>query len=330
MGCLMCCYKDSNTDSQEPLIQNLSANKLTPDNFKILKVIGRGNFGKVCLVKKVGTEELYAMKILKKSYVEEKKQTSHTTTERNVLASAECPFIVKLYYAFQTPTKLYLVLEYMNGGELFFHLAKELVFSEIKARFYICEILIALNYLHSNGIIYRDLKPENILLDNEGHIRLTDFGLSKSGIDVDSPKALTFCGTPEYLAPEILKCNEYDKAVDYWSLGAVLYYMLSGAPPFYSRNKNEIFKNVLTRPIGRLPGVTNDANDLFQSLLKINVIFIQPKERLVDFEDIKQHPWFFGTNWKEMSEKSTKPPFKPKIKDKLDTRNFDKVFTIDT
>lgn len=274
MGCLLSCCKETEAADYEPLLENASSSKVGPESFEIIKVIGRGNFGKVCLVRKTGTDQLYAMKILKKAYVEEKKQIAHTKTERNVLASAKCPFIVKLCYAFQTPAKLYLVLEYMNGGELFFHLSKETAFSEIKARFYVGEILIALNYLHSNGIMYRDLKPENILLDEEGHIRLTDFGLSKSGVNVDRPNANTFCGTPEYLAPEILRCDEYDKAVDYWSLGAVLYYMLSGAPPFYSRNKNEIFKNVLTRPIGRLSGITNEANDLFQSLLKINVKFM--------------------------------------------------------
>ena len=216
MGCIFsCCKEEPINDAKDPLVTSTEEPALTPDSFQIIKIIGRGNFGKVCLVKKIGTEELYAMKILKKKVIEEKKQRCHTITEKIVLESSKCPFIVKLFYAFQTPIKLYMVMEYMNGGELFFHLAKDGTFSEIRAKFYIGEILIGLNYLHANGIIYRDLKPENILLDSEGHIRLTDFGLSKSGIDATNPKAYTFCGTPEYLAPEILKCLGHDKAVDY-------------------------------------------------------------------------------------------------------------------
>ena len=216
MGCIISCCKEEDTDKESPLITNPSNdNILAPENFETIKIIGRGNFGKVCLVKKKGTEHLYAMKILKKRLIEDKKQRIHTITERKVLESAKCPFIVKLIYAFQTPLKLYLVMEYMSGGELFFHLTKEGSFSEIRAKFYIGEILLGLNHLHTHGIIYRDLKPENILLDKEGHICLTDFGLSKSGIDDSNPKAYTFCGTPEYLAPEILKNKGHDKAADF-------------------------------------------------------------------------------------------------------------------
>lgn len=270
MGCP--CFKQEKDDITSPLIQTTGNDSiLKRENFDILKVLGRGNFGKVCLVKKKGEDTLYAMKILKKSVIDAKKQKAHTITERKVLENAKCPFIVKLFWAFQTSSKLYMVLEYMPGGELFFHLTKEGSFSEPRAKFYCGEILIALNHLHSNGIIYRDLKPENILLDKDGHIRITDFGLSKNGIDANNPKAYTFCGTPEYLAPEILKNQGHSIAVDYWSLGAVMYYMVSGAPPFYSRNKSETFKNVLNTPIERLPNVTDEANNLLQGLLKIDV-----------------------------------------------------------
>ena len=270
MGCP--CFKAESSEQIEPLITPEDSNEVvTRQSFDIIKVIGRGNFGKVCLVKKKGSQRLYAMKILKKSQIDKKNQKGHTLTERKVLSSANCPFIVKLFWAFQTPSKVYMVLEYMAGGELFFHLSKVGTFSELRARFCCGEILLALEHLHSNGILYRDLKPENILLDSEGHIRLTDFGLSKNGIDSTNGKAYTFCGTPEYLAPEILKNQGHGPAVDFWSFGAVLYYMISGAPPFYSKNKNEIFKHVLTTPIGRLGNVTEQANDLFQALLKINV-----------------------------------------------------------
>jgi serine/threonine protein kinase len=266
-----CCRGNEEEPLKKPLIHPSSLDPLTPEAFEIIKVLGRGNFGKVFLVKKKGMDTLYAMKTLKKKIIEDRKQRAHTVTERKVLENSKCPFIARLYYAFQNASKLYMVMEYLNGGELFFHLSKEGSFSEIRAKFYIAEILIGLNYLHSQGIIYRDLKPENILLDCDGHIRLTDFGLSKDGLESESSKAYTFCGTPEYLAPEILRCQGHDKAVDYWSLGAVMYYMLSGAPPFYSKNKHEIFKNVLTKPIGRLQNITNEGNDLLQGLLKIDV-----------------------------------------------------------
>ena len=272
MGCP--CFKAEKEPLNEPLTTStLPYSNLSRDKFEIIKVLGRGNFGKVCLVRKKGEETLYAMKILKKSVIDEKKQKTHTVTERRVLENASCPFIVKLFWAFQTPAKLYMILEYMPGGELYFHLSKEGTFSEIRAKFYCGEILIALNHLHVNGIIYRDLKPENILLDKDGHIRITDFGLSKNGIDANNPKAYTFCGTPEYLAPEVLKNQGHTKAVDYWSLGAVMYYMISGAPPFYSRNKNETFRHVLSTPIEPLPNVTDEANDLLKNLLRIDVNF---------------------------------------------------------
>jgi serine/threonine protein kinase len=270
MGCP--CFKSQDTEELEPFLTPVDPNEpITRESFDIIKVIGRGNFGKVCLVKRKSDRTLYAMKILKKSVIDKKKQKSHTLTERKVLSSANCPFIVKLFWAFQSNTKLYMVLEYMPGGELFFHLSKEGTFSEYRAKFYCGEILLALEHLHLNGIIYRDLKPENILLDSEGHIRLTDFGLSKNGIDSENPKAYTFCGTPEYLAPEILRNLGHGPAVDFWSYGAVMYYMISGAPPFYSKNKNETYKKVLNTPIERIANVTEEANDLFQSLLKINV-----------------------------------------------------------
>jgi serine/threonine protein kinase len=272
MGGIASCCKKEIDEAQDPLIHNEPTVGL--QDFEKIKIIGTGNFGKVFLVKRKGTQDFFAMKILKKSLIDEKKQRAHTITERRVLENAKCPFVVKLVRAFQDSKKLYMIMEYMNGGELFFYLNKEGMFSEIRSRFYLAEILVGLNYLHANGIIYRDLKPENILLDNEGHIKLTDFGLSKSGIDVSNPKAYTFCGTPEYLAPEILRNLGYDKSVDFWSLGALMYYMLSGAPPFYSKNKSETFKNVLTKSIEALPNVTDEANDLLQKLLKVDVIFI--------------------------------------------------------
>lgn len=188
------------------------------DDFKIEKVLGKGTFGKVFLVAKKDTGQHYAMKSLRKELIERRNQRIHTTTERAILEEAQNPFIVQLRYAFQTPDKLYMVMDFMPGGELFFHLRRSGRFTEDRARFYAAEILLGLEYLHSIAVIYRDLKPENVLLDEEGHLKISDFGLSKSGVTDDSEKAFTFCGTPEYLAPEIIKGIGHNKAVDFWSL----------------------------------------------------------------------------------------------------------------
>jgi serum/glucocorticoid-regulated kinase 1/serum/glucocorticoid-regulated kinase 2 len=195
-----------------------STTVISLDDFKIDKVLGKGSFGKVFLVTKKDTGQTYAMKSLRKDMIERRNQRVHTTTERAILAEVQNPFIVQLRFAFQTPDKLYMVMDFMNGGELFFHLRRSGRFTEDRARFYAAEILLALEYLHSITVIYRDLKPENVLLDEEGHLKISDFGLSKSGVTDESKKAFTFCGTPEYLAPEILKGIGHDKAVDFWSL----------------------------------------------------------------------------------------------------------------
>jgi serine/threonine protein kinase len=301
MGCL--CPPSKISPKEEP---EGNPNELGPHQFKNIKVIGRGGFGKVVLASKKGTEDFYAIKIIKKKLLTDQVQIDHAVTERLILEKAKCPFIARLHFAFQTNKNLYLVMEYLSGGELFFHLTQSRVFSEVRARFYLSEIVLALEYLHSNGIIYRDLKPENILLDQEGHVRLTDFGLSKSGL-TEKQKATTFCGTPEYLAPEIIQNIPYDKAVDFWSLGALLYFMLSGTPPHYSKNKDEIFKNVLFRNIEPLLSVSEAANDLILKLLQTD-----PSKRLSSAEGVKKHEWFEGYDWEEIYKKGLKPPFIPK------------------
>ena len=225
MGCCCNCLK---SDQEEPsfkknLIEPTSAEEsLTPRSqapvslldFNVEKLLGKGAFGKVLLVTKKDTGQLYAMKSLRKDMLEERNQKVHTKTEREILGEVNCPFIVQLRFAFQTADKLYMVMDFINGGELFFHLRRCTKFPEDRTRFYAAEILAALEYLHSRGIIYRDLKPENVLLDSEGHIKLTDFGLSKKFFSGEK-KAFSFCGTPEYLAPEILKGTGHDQAVDF-------------------------------------------------------------------------------------------------------------------
>merc|ERR1719450_86714 len=201
------------------------------------------------LVRHKSEPVVYAMKMLRKDNIVKRNQVEHTETERSVLEAVSHPFIVNLHYAFQTPKKLYFVLEYCPGGELFFHLSRAGRFSEGRCKFYAAEILLALEYLHSLTIIYRDLKPENLLLDAEGHTKITDFGLSKEGIE-DNISAKTMCGTPEYLAPEIVEKKGHGRAVDWYSIGALTYEMLTGLPPFYTRDREKLFQRIKS---GELP-----------------------------------------------------------------------------
>jgi serum/glucocorticoid-regulated kinase 2 len=200
------------------------------EDFDLLKVVGKGSFGKVMQVMKKDTQRIYALKTLRKQHIISRSEVAHTLAERSVLAQINNPFIVPLKFSFQSPEKLYLVLAFVNGGELFHHLQREQRFDINRSRFYAAELLCALECLHGFGVIYRDLKPENILLDYVGHIALCDFGLCKLDMK-DEDKTNTFCGTPEYLAPELLHGQGYTKAVDWWTLGVLVYEMLTGLPP---------------------------------------------------------------------------------------------------
>ncbi|XP_068006217.1 serine/threonine-protein kinase Sgk2 isoform X1 [Melanerpes formicivorus] len=238
-----------------------------PTDFDFLKVIGKGSFGKVLLAKRKCDGTFYAVKVLHKKTILKKKEQNHIMAERNVLLkNVKHPFLVGLHYSFQTSEKLYFVLDYVNGGELFFHLQRERCFREPRARFYAAEVASAIGYLHSLNIIYRDLKPENILLDCQGHIVLTDFGLCKEGMEQEETTT-TFCGTPEYLAPEVLKKQPYDRTVDWWCLGAVLYEMLFGLPPFYSRDVSQMYDNILHKQLQIQGCKTVAACDILQGLL---------------------------------------------------------------
>nr|XP_040132049.1 serine/threonine-protein kinase Sgk2 isoform X3 [Ictidomys tridecemlineatus] len=252
-----------------------------PTDFDFLKVIGKGNYGKVLLAKRKSDGMFYAVKVLQKKSI-------------------------------------------LKNKELFFHLQRERRFLEPRARFYTAEVASAIGYLHSLNIIYRDLKPENILLDCEGHVVLTDFGLCKEGVEPEDTTS-TFCGTPEYLAPEVLRKEPYDRAVDWWCLGAVLYEMLHGLPPFYSQDVSQMYENILHQPLQIPGGRTVAACDLLQGLLHKD-----QRQRLgskADFLEIKNHVFFSPINWDDLYHKRLTPPFNPNVAGPADLKHFDPEFT---
>jgi serine/threonine protein kinase len=300
-----------------------------PEDFEVLKLIGKGTFGQVFQVRKKDTKRIYAMKVLSKKVIVQKKEIQHTIGERNILvrtASTESPFIVGLKFSFQTTADLYLVTDYMSGGELFWHLQKEGRFLEVRAKFYIAELILALRHLHQHDIVYRDLKPENILLDANGHIALCDFGLSKANLAKDDVTN-TFCGTTEYLAPEVLLDEAgYTKMVDFWSLGVLVFEMCCGWSPFYAEDTQQMYKNIAFGKV-RFPrdALSNEGRNFVKGLLNRN-----PAHRLGakgDAEELMAHPFFSDVDWQRLSKKMVSPPFKPKLKGELDTSNFDPEFT---
>ncbi|CAK9032147.1 Protein kinase 2 (PK2) [Durusdinium trenchii] len=302
--------------------ENSAKKKVGLDDFVLMTVVGKGSFGKVIQVKKKDSGKVYAMKVLKKEQVLKRKQFEHTMAERRILEEIDHPFIVSLRFAFQTTQKLYMIFDYFNGGELFHYLSKGGRFSEERARFYAAEIALGLEHVHAMNIIYRDLKPENLLLDADGHIRITDFGLSKENVTDDNVRS--FCGTPEYLAPEVLKRQTYGKAVDWWSLGTLLYEMISGLPPFYDRNRDRMYKKILGAEL-RFPSHMNpEARSICRGMLQRD-----PLQRLGyrGAQEVKSHPFFAPLDFDALLLKKIDPPFKPVVADSEDTRNVDKSFT---
>mmetsp|Transcript_54039 Transcript_54039/g.136994 ORF Transcript_54039/g.136994 Transcript_54039/m.136994 type:complete len:329 (+) Transcript_54039:62-1048(+) len=281
------------------------------DDFALVKVLGKGSYGKVMLVKHNTTGEVYAMKMLRKENVIKRNQVEHTKTERSVLEAVSHPFIVILFYAFQTPKKLYMVMEFCNGGELFYHLSRAGRFSEGRTRFYAAETTSAIAYLHSLRIIYRDLKPENLLLDCDGHVKVTDFGLSKEGI-MDNISAKTMCGTPEYLAPEIVEKKGHGRGVDWYSVGALTYEMLTGLPPFYTKDRAKLFERIRSGELAYPSYITPLSRSLLTGLLERD-----PEKRLgggpAAGDDVKAHPFFKDIDWVKLDARSYDPPFKPQV-----------------
>ncbi|KAH0795770.1 AGC family protein kinase [Histomonas meleagridis] len=295
-------------------------------DFTVLKVIGRGSYGKVQLVKHKSDGQLYALKSLSKRFLADYNLIGKTLTERNALLKANHPFLTSARYSFQSPTKLFLALEYVPGGELFTRLCKERKFSEDRVKLYVAQLVLALCYLHSIGIVHRDLKLENILVDEDGYIKLTDFGLAKEKMDNEGDRASTFCGTPDYVAPEMLLSKPYDKAVDWWSLGILTYEMLYGRSPFYNSDTNVMFRSIVYDPVEFPVGGSNEVIDFISKLLEKD-----PAKRLGsgpnEIDDVQNHPFFEGVDWEGLLLKTVPMEWKPNLCSDTDTSQFDKQFT---
>ena len=310
-------------------IKDLLRRKMTADDFEPITCLGKGTFGTVLLVRHRITGILYAQKqFTKASLTVHKRLVEQTKTERAILESVNChPFVVKLFYAFQDHEKLYLILEYAQGGELFTHLAMERMFTEDVAAFYMAEMVLALEHLHHNvGVIYRDLKPENCLLDAEGHLVLTDFGLSKVAVGGED-RCNSSLGTIEYMAPEVIQGKPYGKACDWWSLGALGFDLLTGSPPFKGNNHAKITEKVLKQKLVLPYFLGPDAKDLLTRLLRKD-----PAKRLgyhmqKDIKTIKGHRFFRKIDWKALENRELEPPIKPIVTDPALAENFSADFT---
>jgi serine/threonine protein kinase len=279
--------------------------KVGPMDFEILQVLGKGSFGEVFLVRKRDQMQLYAMKVLRKDKIMGHNLIKYAKTERDVLSYVKHPFIVSLNYAFQTPEKLFLILDYCSGGDLGFQISREKKFDEFRARIYVCEVLLALEELHKRDIIYRDLKPDNIVLDEEGHAMLTDFGLSKEGV-YDNYMARSFCGSVAYLAPEMIKRQGHGKAVDWYLLGVLLYEMLIGTPPYFSPNRDQLYQNIQSGKLKLPASLAVETKNLLKDLMQRD-----PNKRLgtkKDAEEVKEHRYFTGINWDNVLRRELRPP----------------------
>ena len=299
--------------------------KLTYQDFTPLKLLGRGSYGQVCLVRLKLNNKLYAMKVLDKALLKSKHQELHTKAERDLMVKINCPFIVNIKSAFQDEKYLYIISDFMQGGDLYYHLHQNRVLDFERAQFYISQIVLALEYLHKNNMIYRDLKPENILLDEKGNLKLTDFGLSKM-LNSSKEKAFTICGTIQYIAPEMLMNKGYDKTIDWWSLGCLIYEIFVGKFPFSIRSNTKINIELYQKKLQYPRHMDEDAKDLINHLL-----IIDPKKRLGYGKDgserIKNHIFFEGIDWDDIWNKRIVPPFEPELKDELDLKYFDSQFT---
>ena len=285
--------------------------KPSPDDFELLGLLGKGSFGEVFLVKRQNDSEMFAMKVLRKEKIMNQNLVKYAMTERNVLSVVRHPFIVSLRAAFQTADLLYLLLDYCPGGDMGYHLSHEKRFSEHRARIYASEVLLALEELHKRDIIFRDLKPDNVVFDGNGHALLTDFGLSKEGIQAND-SARSFCGSLAYLAPEVLRREGHGKAVDWYLLGVLIYEMLVGSPPYFSRSREQLFHNIQYGELHFPHSLSTEAKALISAVISTQLLERNPRKRLGSgvhgSEDIKNHAFFTGVNWAAVYRKELRPP----------------------
>lgn len=291
-----------------PERSTVSKGKYSLDDFRILRTLGTGSFGRVHLVRSAHNGRYYAIKVLKKQQVVKMKQVEHTNDERRMLKLVEHPFLIRMWGTFQDSRNLFMVMDYIEGGELFSLLRKSQRFPNPVAKFYAAEVTLAIEYLHSHDIIYRDLKPENILLDRNGHIKITDFGFAKEVSTV----TWTLCGTPDYIAPEVITTKPYNKSVDWWSLGVLIFEMLAGYTPFYDSTPMKTYEKILSGKIHFPSFMGPDVIDLLSKLITADLT-----RRLGNLmngpSDIRNHPWFHEVVWEKLLAKDIETPYEPPI-----------------
>ncbi|XP_063227892.1 atypical protein kinase C isoform X6 [Bacillus rossius redtenbacheri] len=329
---------EDHTKNEEALEHVGSQRQYSLIDFELIRVIGRGSYAKVLMVELKKTRRIYAMKVIKKALVTDDEDIDWVQTEKHVFETASNhPFLVGLHSCFQTPSRLFFVIEFVRGGDLMFHMQRQRRLPEEHARFYAAEISLALNFLHDKGIIYRDLKLDNVLLDHEGHIKLTDYGMCKEGIRPGDTTS-TFCGTPNYIAPEILRGEDYGFSVDWWALGVLLYEMLAGRSPFdiagASENPDQntedyLFQVILEKTI-RIPrSLSVKAASVLKGFLNKNPADRLGCHRETGFLDIVNHPFFKSIDWEMLNQKQIIPPYIPPLESEIDLENFDPQFTME-
>lgn len=301
------------------MITKAEASQWRLSDLEMRETVGTGTFGRVRLVKHKGTGQYAALKILKKQEILRMKQVDHVMAEASLLQEIDHPFIVSMLRGYMDKNRLYILLEYVVGGELFSHLRKAGKFPNDVSKFYCAEVILAFDYLHNKTIVYRDLKPENILLDQDGNIKITDFGFAKRVTE----RTFTLCGTPEYLAPEIIQSKGHNKAVDWWALGILLYEMLVGYPPFFDDSPMKIYEKILVGKVLFPRWVDSKARDFIKGLLSLD-----PTKRLGNLpngtEDIKNHKYFAEVDWNVVLSKKIPAPIPVRQNKEGDTHYFDK------